>query len=377
MFITKIMIFCMFFNSLSIVDNNIKKFYEDNIFNRQYIICKAKINEVVYDDTNEERNIPIESDIRYQHLDISIYTGKYKGTNLQIRHTIEKITPSNYIFKKNDKILIRIFENEDRTKIETVSIEEKVRDFPVVIIILCFVLLLVIIGGINGIKTLFSLIISIFLIIFVYIPFIIKGYNPIFISVIISIISIISMLILIAGINKKTFVAIIGTSFGVIVSCLVAVLFGKLASLTGLEDEYAISFAYIPEYRNYDFVGIMYGTMLIGAIGAIMDVAMSISSSLSEIKEISPKISVKDLIKSGMNIGKDIMGSMANTLILAYVGTTLHLIMLFSVYKITLLEVLNMEQIAVEIIRSMSGSIGLILTIPITVFVSAWYYNKK
>src|SRR5699024_1825452 len=117
--------------------------------------------------------------------------------------------------------------------------------------------------------------------------------------------------------------------------------------------------------------------ILIGAIGAIMDVAISIASSLWEIKEINSNINKNEMIKSGFNIGRDILGSMSNTLILAYVGTTLHLIMLFIVYRVKFIEIINLDSIATEIIRAMAGSIGLIITIPITVLISTFVYIEK
>src|SRR3712207_8890704 len=98
---------------------------------------------------------------------------------------------------------------------------------------------------------------------------------------------------------------------------------------------------------------------------------MSVSSAMWEIREIQPKIKSKELIKSGMNIGKDIMGSMSNTLILAYAGGSIYIMLLFSMFKMDPLEIINLEPIASEIIRAMAGSIGLICAIPLTVVIAA------
>ena len=205
----------------------------------------------------------------------------------------------------------------------------------------------------------------------------IKGINPILASLGISIPVVIITLIIISGKNIKTLVAIIGTSLGVIISGILAFVFGNFAHLTGLADDSSISLAYIPQFRNLDYKGILFGTILIGAIGAIMDVAISIASALYEINELDSNISKKNMIISGMNIGKDMMGSMSNTLILAYVGTTLHLIVLFIVYRIRFVEIINLDSIATEIIRAMAGSIGLIITIPVTVVIGTAIYKKK
>ena len=357
-------------------DKDIREHYSKAMEDTDYIIFKAKVLEIEYDDTAEKRNVSLEADIRYQHLKIEILDGSHKGETMTIRHTIGRIMPGYYIFKAGDKLLIRA--TEDNGKIETVKIQEKVRDSQVYLIVGLFVALLLIIGGIKGLKTLVSLVIAVAMIFFGYIPLIIKGVNPILASLGISIPVVIITLIIISGKNIKTFVAIIGTSLGVIISGILAFIFGNFAHLTGLADDSSISLAYIPQFRNLDYKGILFGTILIGAIGAIMDVAISIASALYEISTLDENITGKNMIISGMNIGKDMMGSMSNTLILAYVGTTLHLIILFIVYKIRFIEIINLDSIATEIIRAMAGSIGLIITIPVTVAIgTAIYKNKK
>lgn len=356
-------------------DHDIRAYYDQELENTDYILFKAKILEMLSDDTMEKRNIPLEADIRYQQFKIEILTGNHKGETLTIKHTIERIMPGYYIFKVGDKILIRA--TEENGKISTVKIQEKVRDTQVYLIVILFVLLLLLIGGLNGLKALLSLVIAISLIFFGYIPLIIKGVNPILASLGISIPVVVITLLIISGKNIKTFVSIVGTTLGIVISGILAFGFGNFAKLTGLSNDSAIGLAYIPHFRNLDYKGILFGTILIGAIGAIMDVAISIASALFELKEVNPQITKKEMILSGMNIGKDIMGSMSNTLILAYVGTTLHLIILFIVYKIRFEEIINLDSIATEIIRAMAGSIGLIITIPVTVVVSASVYLRK
>ena len=358
-------------------DKDMRRHYSQAMEDTDYIIFKAKVLEIEYDDTNEKRNVSLEADIRYQHLKVEILDGNHKGEILTIRHTIERIMPGYYIFKPGDKLLIRATEGSSGT-LETVKIQEKVRDTQVYLIVSLFVVLLLIIGGFNGLKTLLSLIIAVAMIFFGYIPLIIRGVNPILASLGISIPVVIITLVIISGRNIKTLVAIIGTSLGVIISGILAFVFGNFAHLTGLADDSSISLAYIPQFRNLDYKGILFGTILIGAIGAIMDVAISIASALYEISTLDKNITGKNMIISGMNIGKDMMGSMSNTLILAYVGTTLHLIILFIVYKIRFIEIINLDSIATEIIRAMAGSIGLIITIPVTVVIgTAIYKNKK
>lgn len=356
-------------------DSEMSEYYEEEMNKKNYIVSKAVVTQIISDDTNEVRkDIPLEADIRYQYLKIKVLNGPYKGEELELRHTVERIMPGNYIFKPNDKILLRI--TEDNNKISTVKIEEKVRDTQLYLIISLFILLVLIFAGMEGFKTILSLIFTLAMIFFVYIPMIIKGYSPILSSILISIISIIVTLFIISGNNLKTYVSILGTSTGVIIAGLLACLFGNFTQLTGLAESNAISLAFIPQFRGLDYKGLLFGTMLIGAIGAIMDVSVSISSSLWELCTHNPKITKQELIKSGFNIGKDILASMSNTLILAYVGTALPLVILFIVYQVYFVEIINLDSVASEIVRAMAGSIGLIACIPITVLISANIYKN-
>lgn len=355
-------------------DTDLRAFYEAEMQEKDYKIAKAIVRGIEYDDTAEIRSdIPVEADIRYQHLILEILTGEHRSEVLTVRHTIEMIMPGNYIFKVNDQVLIRLTENAER-EIETVKIEERVRDTSIYVITALFAVMMLLIGRKQGLKALLSLIIMVSLIFFAYIPMILKGFSPILLSVAISALAITVTLVIISGRHKKTVAAILGTISGVLIAGFLAVIFGEAGRLTGLSADTAISLAYIPHFRGLDYKGLLFGTIIIGSIGAIMDVSLSIASSLWEIWELNPAIPVRQLIRSGMNIGRDIMGSMSNTLILAYVGTSLHLIILFMVYQISFTEIINYDSVSSEILRAMAGSIGLMFTIPATVWISAALY---
>ena len=125
--------------------------------------------------------------------------------------------------------------------------------------------------------------------------------------------------------------------------------------------------AFIPQHRAIDYQGLLFAGIMIGALGAVMDVAMSISSAMWEIIAVSPAIPQKQLMQSGMNIGRDIIGSMSNTLILAYVSTSIPVLLLFILFSNGFTEIINLELLAAEVLRAVAGSVGLICTIPLTV----------
>jgi len=357
-------------------DEGLKEYYEETLQIPDYVTVKAIVIDITFDDTKEDKvDVPIESDIRYQHLKIEILNGKHKGEVYTVRNTVEMIMPYKLIFKKNDIMLLRLTEDE-RGEVSSLKIYERSREGKLYFIVVLFVILLIMIGGIKGLKSALTLVLMGLLIIFVFIPLITKGYSPILVSIFTSIVTVIFTLTIISGLNKKTLTAILGTISGVTIAGILAMAVGKAACLTGVANEDAQMLAYIPQYKNIDYQGLLFGGIIIGALGAIIDVAMSVSSSMWEIKEVHPKIQTNDLIKSGMNIGKDIMGSMSNTLILAYVGTSIHLMIIFSIYNMNLIEIVNMDFVASEIIRAMAGSIGLLCSVPITVLIAAQLAKK-
>ena len=173
-------------------------------------------------------------------------------------------------------------------------------------------------------------------------------------------------MVLVHGYNKKTLAGIIGTTSGVLVAGLLALLVGKAAKLTGFSSEEMQMLMYIPQQVKFDYQGLLFAGMIIGALGAVMDVGISIASAVEEVKRVNPGLTTRQLIQAGMNVGRDVMGTMANTLILAYTGSALPLILIFMAYDMPFLKIINLDLISTEIVRALTGSIGLTLAIPIT-----------
>jgi uncharacterized membrane protein len=303
-----------------------------------------------------------------------LISGSHKGEVYTVQNIIEMVNPYKLIFEPGDKMILRMFEDEDG-KINSLQIAEKMREGYIYFAVIAFLVLLIIVGGKNGFKSVLSLIFTAVVILYVMVPLVLKGYNPIVVSTFICIITTVVTLLLIVGRNRKTISAILGTVIGLLISGLVVFVIGNASSLTGLSGDEAQMLAYIPQNISLDFKGILYAGIIIGALGAIMDVTVSVASSMYEIETVQPKITRKALIKSGLNIGRDIMGSMSNTLILAYTGGAIHLMLLFNAFNLSFTEIINMDLIASEIIRAIAGSTGLILAIPLTAVIAG--YNRK
>lgn len=357
-------------------DKGLEKYYENQINMPKSKVVKARVIEIVYDDTKESRpDIPIESDFRYQHLKIKILNGKHKGEIFTVRNTVELALPYKLIFKLNEKMILQLDEDENGN-VNNLKIYEKARDIKIYIIICIFIVMLLLVGKKNGVKALAGLSVSVALIFGIFIPLIMRGWNPILLALLVCIASTSISFFIISGKNKKTYTAILGSIGGIIIAGTFAFIAGSILQLSGLGNEDAQMLAFIPQHRSINYQGLLFAGMMIGAMGAVMDVAMSISSSMWEIIAISPKISNKQLVKSGMNIGRDIIGSMSNTLILAYVSTSIPVLLLFTIFSNGFSEIINLEFLSAEILRAVSGSIGLICTIPITVNLVKFFRAK-
>jgi yibE/F family protein len=349
-------------------DAGLAEYYDTQLNLPKNQVVKARVIEIVYDDLAESRpDVPIESDFRYQHLKIEILTGKHKGEVYTVRNTIELAIPYRLIFRLHEKMILQVDEDEETGKIINLKIYERARDTKIYALIVLFAAALIIVGKKNGLKALITLGITVGLIFGIFLPCIIRGLNPILLALAVCSSATVITLLIISGNNKKTYTAIIGTIGGVIIAGIFAFIAGKILMLTGLGNEDAQMLAFIPQHRRIDYQGLLFAGIMIGALGAVMDVAMSISSAMWEIISVSPDISKKQLIKSGMNIGRDIIGSMSNTLILAYVSTSIPVLLLFILFSNGFTEIINLELLASEVLRAVAGSIGLICTIPITV----------
>ncbi|NLX64842.1 MAG: YibE/F family protein [Clostridiaceae bacterium] len=305
----------------------------------------------------------------FQIVEIEITTdGPYKGKSVETEYSLsmsfsEKI--EDVLLKPGDEVLM-VLELDEAGEISRSYIYSVVRDKHLLLLVIIFSAIILSVGRLKGLKALISLILTVLAVIYVLLPLILHGFDPVFVSLWICVGIAGITLLLVGGYNKKTLAALIGTSGGLICAGFIAQVVGEMAKLTGLGDEESQMLMYIPQNISFDYKGLLFAGILIGALGAAMDVGMSLSSAMFEIKEINPGIKKGDLLKAGMNIGRDMIGTMSNTLILAYTGGALQLMLLLMAHEISFIDIINQDGYAAEVVRSLAGSIGLILTIPIT-----------
>ena len=232
-------------------------------------------------------------------------------------------------------------------------------------------------GRFKGLNTLISLLFTCLAVFAVYIPSILSGKSIYLWTVIICTYIIIMTMLFINGTDKKSFCAGLGCFCGVCVAGLIAFIMNHVMKLTGMANEDTLYLTMLPLEQAIDLNAIIFGTITIGALGAVMDVAMDISSALNEIHAQNPRLGRLGLIRSGFNIGRDIMGTMANTLVLAYIGCDLATTLLLCAYNVSPIELMNMELIINEFLNALAGSFGILMTIPLTSFICSLVYPQK
>lgn len=240
-----------------------------------------------------------------------------------------------------------------------------------------FIALLIVFGHIQGINTILSLTFTCVSVFYVLIPAILAGKNIYFWAICVAVFITAMTLLIVYGTSKKALCAAMGCLAGTAVSGGIASVTGYIMNLTGVLNDESLYLLYLNPENPINLKAITFAAILIGAIGAIMDVAISLSSALYEVKEKAPDTPANEIFRSGLTIGRDMMGTMANTLVLAYIGSSLSLVLLLIAYRTSWLGLFNRELIVAEILQTLSGSIGILFTIPLTSLICAWIYTIK
>ena len=327
----------------------------------------VRVTEIVSDSvSNNERVIVFNAEV---------LNGELEGDTITSDQTIyANYYPQQEPVSVGDKVLV--FANTYTEGMDW-SMLEYFRSDSILILGIVFAAIILIFGRFKGVNTLISLAFTVLAVFAVFVPSVLSGQNIYLWSIITCIYTIVMTMLLINGADKKSFAAGMGCFLGVAIAGILTVIMDKVLLLTGMLNEDTLYLQMVQTQSPIDLKGIIFAAIIIGAMGAIMDVAMDISSSLNELRTNIPDISSARLIKSGFNIGRDVMGTMANTLVLAYIGSSLSTTLLLVAYNVTFVELMNMELIVVELLQALVGSIGMLMAIPMTSFICAAIYPKR
>ena len=309
-----------------------------------------------------------------QELNVIIGSGRYKG---------ESMTAYNYFgpyygvpVEVNDGVALTIKTSTDGSTYASVYEFNRI---PILVgFLLLFFLIVVLVGRMTGLKSMIGLLLTFVCLFVILIPLLLKGAPTILTTfAVCAYIALVSFTIL-GGVHRKTVSAFLGTLSGMLLAMVFALIVQRLAKIDGLrleDSEPLIQLKYAGAAIRVR--GLLVAGIIISALGAVMDVAMSISSSLEEVHAANPSLTRKMLFKSGMNIGRDMVGTMTNTLILAFLGSEFTLMIFLYARELTFYHMFSTAFISLETISGISASIGMVLSIPLTALISSALISKK
>lgn len=307
-----------------------------------------------------------------QVVTVKMTTGVRKG------EVIQMTSASGFLFGTACKPGLHVIVVQSVSGDSTVfSVYSRDRGGMILIFGLLYLVALIAVGGRQGLKASAGLIITFFIIIFIWILLIYLRVSPIRSAVVVCALTTILTFWCIGGISRKTITATLGTVSGVVIAGIFAEVFSLATGISGWNVSNIETLLTIWESNRIKVRGLLFAGILISALGAEMDVAMSISSSMQEVCRQNPGISRWELFCAGMRVGRDMMGTDSNTLLLAFVGTEVSQLVLNFAYDLPAAQVLNSNNIGIAVMQGLSGSFGIVLSVPITVLIASWIFRGK
>ena len=328
---------------------------------------KGKVTEILQDnlDSNGTR-------VGEQKVRVKMLTGVRKGEELDVTSS------SGYLFGAACTVGMKVIVMQSVAGETTIaSVYSQDREWVIYIFALLYLLALCIIGGKQGIKGCLGLIFTFFCVIFVYLPLVYLGYSPFWSAVFICFLTTLVTMYLIGGPTKKTCAATLGTLAGVVLAGISAWCFSKASGISGYNVSDIETLMTLWNTNRIQVGGLLFSGLLISCLGAVMDVAMSISSAIDEIYKQNSSLTRKELFKAGMRVGRDMMGTDSNTLILAFAGSSVSTLLLDYAYDLPYQQIINSNNIGIAIMQGLAGSFGIVLSVPLTVLICTILFHRK
>ena len=299
-------------------------------------------------------------------------------TGVRAGQELETTSASGYLFGAGCTVGMRVVVMQSVAGDSTItSIYSQDREWVIYAFAAAYLVVLCLVGGKQGIKGALGLVFTFFCILFVYLPLVYRGLSPFWVSVFICVITTLVTMYLIGGPTRKTLVATGGTVAGVVIAGISATIFSMATGITGWNVSDIESLLTLASTSGVQVGGLLFSGLLISSLGAVMDVAMSIGSAIAEIHAQNPALSRGELFKAGMHVGRDMMGTDSNTLILAFAGGSISMLVLDYAYNLPYQQIINSNNIGIAIMQGLSGSFGIVLAVPVTVALAVALYTWK
>ena len=326
----------------------------------------ARVLEVLED--NSQPDEAIEGRLRGSMvLKLEILSGTYKGRVVETVNYFSALY--SVVVNAGDTVSVRIDTVPDGRY--QVSVYNYNRVPLIIALVLLFALALLAIGGWQGLRALGGLVFTFISIVYLLLPLMLKGWAPVPLTVAIVAVTATAGFYLLRGWQPKTLGSIRGALCGVAAAAILGSLAIGLLHVSAYRMDEGEALLLVRGDTGLQLKGLLLSGILIASEGAVMDTAMSIASAMAELKEKRPDIGRKELFRSGMVIGRDTTGTMANTLVLAFAGSSLNMMILICSYNVSFNQLMNTDFVAVELVRAVAGSLGIILTVPCVALITA------
>nr|WP_186565078.1 YibE/F family protein [Lawsonibacter celer] len=300
---------------------------------------------------------------------LEILSGRFKGQALTGVNLLNGSLENDKLFSPGDKALVMVSYQED--SVRSVTMVDHYRLNKEALLAAAFALLLVLFAGRTGLRAIFSFVLTVLMLWKVLVPLYLKGYSPIFIGLGITLTLTLLIIALVYGFDRRCAAAVSGAFLGVLVTCVLGALFTDLFQIHGAVMSYSESLLY-SGYQDLNLTRIFMASIFIGSSGAVMDLAVDICSAVNEVVVQRPDIPWREAVRSGFHVGRAAMGTMTTTLLLAYSGGYVALLMVFMAQGTPLVSILNYKYVSSEIIHTIVGSFGLVTVAPFTALTSGF-----
>ena len=341
---------------------------------KQDTVFRAVVQEIIMEKETElaDGAVVSQQDIKLKSLE-----EEFSGEEIIFRGIDSYDVVKKTTYKEGDKVLV-VASFNDQGEV-TYYVTDYIRDNSLILIFVIFVFVLLLVGRFKGLRAVLSLVLSFLVIVKYIIPQILSGADPIIVTIIGSLAILLVVVYLTEGVNKKSHIASLSIFVSLVLTIILSVIFVSLAKLSGLGSE-EISFLINLDGDNIDFKGLLLAGIIIGTLGVLDDVVISQIATVEQLYETDKQQSQRTVYKKAYTVGVSHISSMANTLFLAYAGASLPLLVLFVSGESAFAafgDVLNNEAIATEVVRTLAGSIGLVLTVPISTFLAVIFLKER
>ncbi|MDR1135262.1 MAG: YibE/F family protein [Clostridiales Family XIII bacterium] len=324
---------------------------------------KAEVTKILNDSLAPDPDFP-EINIGVQELELRVLTGESKGKLFIANNFVTRL--DNKSAEVGTKMVVSSYDGFVSGLVMDYS-----RENFLYVLGLIFVATLAVFGGVKGVKAFLALAFTLVIVIFMFVPMLLRGVEPVIAAVVTVVLSTVVTMASLNGWSRKTIAAASGCIICTFLAGGIALAIGALTHVSTYTTAEAEHLIFIAQRTGLKLHDILFAGIIIASSGAVMDTSISIASAMAEVRELEPDFSAAALLRSGLNVGRDVMGTMANTLILAFTGSSINTVLIIFMYQMPYIRLINLSSLAVEILCGLSGSIGLILSVPVTAALAA------